>query len=456
MKFDEISTAQELITHLCDYNSRLQNINILSQYTRLSAITGIMNSGYWIMNNPKSMNDLFEYKMFNDHSSNSVWNGVFFASFTPEENENVAMWSMYGQPWEDGIRVSIPKDCFKEWVSAIDYIYSADPITKKVDTAKKIPKSQFKVSIVRVAYNDQNSKALRIANNTNTKMLNPYASAELAGYIKDSAWAYEREIRLRVDLPADSPFECIAVKVPNSVLSRIEILKGPRYCGRDVLMSLPNKFRHVVNIASSDFSDKIGWIPCDNCTSKNDSESASNIEKSEMTKNHISHIYSKGHAIASFEHCLKSSSTIELRILGFSAEGFLHTYRSELTQFIRSGKNMKILLASPESLFVQQASEMEGRSKDAISHSIYSAVELLEAIKTDASRMDSAGCGSIEIKHYDTEIRNQVLICIDKCGNSFAWLTVLIPPLSATNCKMIEFSDANECNNYFTTIWERH
>lgn len=452
MKFENIKNYSELTDYLSDSVQRLKNIKHVCHYTKLSAITSILNSGYWYFSNPEKMNDLFEFKKFKDKSA---WKRIFFASFMAEQGESVAMWSMYAQPWEEGVKVSIPIEAFKEWVESIKEVY---PIVAKAKKGTPFPITEAPISIVRVAYADIDSSVMCIkcAEKENKTFGDPYCYPSLAGYIKDTAWDYEKEIRLRVDWPEDSSFENVAVKVPESVLSKIEICKGPRYSGKEILTSLPRKYRSSIDITTSNFSEKIGWIPCDDCKKIGNSVSLTTKSKDILADNRIiEHIYEKGHAIPSLEKSMSSEDSKELRILGFSAEGFLHTYRKELIQFLRSGKNIKILLSKPATLLTRQASEMESRPQDAIDQSIISAVGIIRAIRESAKTASSC-CGEIETRFFDTEIRNQCIICLDNFGRSKAWLTMLMPPLAATNCPMAELTDGTDCENYFSTIWDRH
>ena len=149
----------------------------------------------------------------------------------------------------------------------------------------------------------------------------------------------------------------------------------------------------------------------------------------------------------------------EIKILGFSAQGFTHSYRYELTKFVARGGHLQYLLSKQDTLFIKQAAEMEGRSEDAISESVNSAIELITSIYRDAkklSRKQDRTIGTVEVRLYDTEIRNQLLLCTDSNNCTSAWMSILIPPLAAVNCQMIEYSDAGNCIDYFNTIWNRH
>lgn len=179
----------------------------------------------------------------------------------------------------------------------------------------------------------------------------------------------------------------------------------------------------------------------------------------DLKNNGIKRIYPKGQAIKSLEEALKSDRCNEIKILAFSAEGFMHSYRSEITKFVACGGHLKCLLSKQDTLFIKQASEMEGRSENAIAGSINSSIEIILSIYKDAKnlpRKNRSRNGTIEIRLYDTEIRNQLILCTDRDNCTSAWMSILIPPLAAVNCSMIEYSDTRNCIDYFNTIWNRH
>ena len=179
----------------------------------------------------------------------------------------------------------------------------------------------------------------------------------------------------------------------------------------------------------------------------------------DYTANNIRQIHPKGQAVKTFEQMLKSPSCRRLRILGFSAQGFTHSYRSELINLLSAGGDIQYLLSNPGTQFIEQASEMEGRPSSAIGESVSVSFDIIRAIITKAQkRAKERGtvCGSFEIRYYDTELRNQMMICEETDGKQHAWMTVLTPPLAAVNCPMIEFTDATRCVDYFNTVWNRH
>lgn len=179
----------------------------------------------------------------------------------------------------------------------------------------------------------------------------------------------------------------------------------------------------------------------------------------DFRNNGIKCIHPKGQSVRSMTKMIKSDTCKEIRVLGLSALGFSHSYRSDLTNFIASGGNIKYLLSKPEGQFVIQASQMEGRPDNSIADSVKQSIDVIRAINEDAKRLanqNQRSCGTIELRYYDTEIRNQLILCIDNKNKTYAWLTIFTPPSVAVSCQMIEYVDAKDCVDYFNIIWQRH
>ena len=116
--FKKIETANELINYLKDTSSRLRNTTVVCQYTNLRAVVSIISERCWYLGSPKNMNDGLELKQGLDSRDD-----IFFSSFMTEQRESIAMWSMYAQPWEDGVMIAIPVPEFKRWIKDIKIVY---------------------------------------------------------------------------------------------------------------------------------------------------------------------------------------------------------------------------------------------------------------------------------------------------------------------------------------------
>lgn len=261
--FKKIKNANELISYLCNINDRLKNTLSLCQYTNLNAVINIISNSYWYLGSPVNMNDGLELQRGLNTKDN-----IFFSSFMAEQKESIAMWSMYAQPWEDGVMISIPVKVFKQWIRDIKVVYSADPRTKKVDRDTFVYLDQAKVSVTRVAYTDQgaNDEIENIncggATNYIFKLIDDLS---LIGYIKDDAWSYEKEVRLRVDLGHGIHYKAVAIDVPEYVIDSMIITKGPRFDG-NLMNRLKDEIDRKMKTQSSLFFDKLKYTPCDGCS----------------------------------------------------------------------------------------------------------------------------------------------------------------------------------------------
>jgi hypothetical protein len=95
---------------------------------------------------------------------------------------------------------------------------------------------------------------------------------ELAGYIKDMAWSYEKEIRLRVDAPDIETYDAVMLDIPQDIIDSFHFVTGPRFAGNllSIIRKIDPKFSSE-RITSSLFTGRLNWVYCDSC-SKNRQE----------------------------------------------------------------------------------------------------------------------------------------------------------------------------------------
>ena len=75
---------------------------------------------------------------------------------------------------------------------------------------------------------------------------------QMTGYIKNAAWRYENEVRIRAELPYSVGKEKIMIKIPDYVLSAITVMEGPSFVYKtdDICKLLHSQYR----IAESAFT----------------------------------------------------------------------------------------------------------------------------------------------------------------------------------------------------------
>ena len=270
--FDSINTYEGLKINLQNKAKSLHNSSkgterYMCHYTSLGAVISIIQDHQWYIGSPKNMNDGLELS----HASDNLWDKIFFSSFMIEPKESIAMWSMYAQPWKEGVMIRIPVEKFKNWINNSPIISSANKDSKKANDDNIT--SDTSISFHAVAYTNADSKGNYEAEKiicgweSNSNLSNVTNSVELIGYIKDSAWSYENEYRIRADITSDRRYEAISISIPDDIIDSFEIVAGPRFKGvlfEEIQKKI--KYRMDMNhIKESIFTGKLKKVNCDSC-----------------------------------------------------------------------------------------------------------------------------------------------------------------------------------------------
>lgn len=257
-KFREIATHKDLIAFLNSLD-RLKSKSFLYHYTTIGNAIAIFKSKTWHLANPEDMNDTVEYH----NGDQQRWKNIFFASFMAENKESIAMWSMYSQPWKDGVKIAIPMSAVKRWLKSIDEILEVSSSTYEL-TGNSLPvNKQNIVRLSSVAYSNATScgsendmEVLTWSNQRNTNIANGQRIPELTGYIKDNAWDYEKEVRLKAEFENIFGFRRVAIRIPDDVLDEITISAGPLFEG-DLLQRMNREIQRSLHADQSFFTGKL-------------------------------------------------------------------------------------------------------------------------------------------------------------------------------------------------------
>lgn len=86
----------------------------------------------------------------------------------------------------------------------------------------------------------------------------------MTGFIKNIAWRYENEVRLRIELPDCYLSEKIMIDVPEIVLNSMTIMKGPSFEPKNSKLYL--QLREYGRIEESTFTHLLKFRSlCDYC-----------------------------------------------------------------------------------------------------------------------------------------------------------------------------------------------
>lgn len=263
--FSEINDCKGMLSYLRDMKNRIKPGMTLCHYTSIKKALAMINGGYWYVGSPKNMNDGLEYSKVDE----TLWSHIFFISFMIEQKESIGMWSMYAQPWSDGVMISIPSEIFVRWVKDTKRVYKADPATKEVLLHIFAEDKYVDVSAPRVMYHNHMPKAkekLYSCGRAYNSILRGDVYNEMVGYVKDDAWSYEKEVRLRVDVDKRFDYEAVAIEIPDYVFDAMLITAGPRYKG-NIEDDIRRGTERSIKTNQSLFTGKLNYIFCDTCSS---------------------------------------------------------------------------------------------------------------------------------------------------------------------------------------------
>jgi|GEM_PF-822787 len=276
----EVSTIDELISYLENRVRNIDKTTMLHQYTTIGAAKAIISRSEFYIGSPENMNDILEY----NHFSREKWQNIFFSCFMENDNESIAMWSQYAQPWSQGVRLSIPIIYLKAWLKDLKTIYPADPKTKdRTNDYSAIALHRFKKSLHMVAYtNEDDLKSyygpaeINVGKASQKNITGLYDNDSMCGYVKNSAWSYEKEIRFRFEIDkrlciSNNAVKGIIIPISDEVLKSIEIMKGPR------METSSGEWTSLIEIMNekglkppreSIFAGKLQNMACDRCKLK--------------------------------------------------------------------------------------------------------------------------------------------------------------------------------------------
>lgn len=233
--FEKITEIQDLVEYLKAKGRRRTVNEYLHHYTSLSTVISIFRYQTWHLSQASCMNDQLEYR----NGDSAAWNNIFFSCFMGEDEESIGMWSMYGQPWERGVKLSIPKKDLVDWITSQDIeILEVNCRTKK-NTDRIVDTQGQRPFLTAVAYcnsdrvlQENDKETLFCGRVTNSNFSRAANNRQLTGYIKDIAWAYEKEIRLRLDFDNTNGLKRVALRVPDSILDKIVLTPSPLFEGK--------------------------------------------------------------------------------------------------------------------------------------------------------------------------------------------------------------------------------
>lgn len=218
--------SQDDLLNLKTYCEKaVNNYEFIFHYTKLNSLIGMLKNHKLHFTSTKSTNDLQE----SIDSNSAHRNNLYIVSFTSNMRESLAMWHVYGNPFEKSVRLRFKTSLIKQMInqSSGAPCYSID-IDKERNTYHEIGciKSLrlIDVSYVTIKNKDASfrknrylSYNLNFEKDYSTNLRND----DFVGFFKNKGWDYEKETRLLLEIESNSSsqnhdhIEKIAIDAPN-------------------------------------------------------------------------------------------------------------------------------------------------------------------------------------------------------------------------------------------------
>ena len=249
-------------------------------YTILSSLLCILDDGTLRLTrgDDPAMNDQLECDRL---GAKDVWARTYITSFSHLEDESVAMWSVYGTPRNEAVRLAFDRELMVQLLNAIQtqsQYYLAD----RMDDANKIElrREDLEIEFADILYGGN-------VTNDRTKPYDGYKfrdaviktpfflshaldqAEEMTGYIKSRDWSYEEETRLVVRIKQSAVTDeqqkrmHLIVKIPKDILKQVAYLSGPCMPGKlqavfeDALCGHMELSREELRVDKSKYADRL-------------------------------------------------------------------------------------------------------------------------------------------------------------------------------------------------------
>lgn len=264
MNFSSINSTEKLIQYL-EHKERINHYDRLFHYTNIESVKKIVQTQGLVLSTVDNMNDQREKRSFGE----DVWKQIRIASLMEADVESIAMWSMYSFPWEYGARISFDAKKLRKCICSNPEIYEGVINGGNIDWnyQKRLSPDDYNLSLGAVAYSDKlfpETKDAEISwSNKHNKLLkNKITAADMAGYIKHTAWDYEKEIRILFKAKGKPVSEKLLVKLSDEVIDSMHVMLGPLVSGE-----AKKELEGVtgINTEKSMYTDYLNIKTCSRC-----------------------------------------------------------------------------------------------------------------------------------------------------------------------------------------------
>ncbi len=238
-------------------------------YTNLDSVLKIIETKSLLLSRSDIMNDQQELEKI-DISLND-WKKIYSMSFTYGTKENMALWGLYSIPYEIGARISFIGSELRTIVknNSNNLLYFNQGHTEEIKGDKEL--NLYEILYVSDA-NRKKEYDYKYMIKDKTYYSNEYIGAslnkignpkDLAGTMKNEAWSYEQEVRLRLKLNKNNiNFEKVKLSINNLDFKNMILTFAPwvsketQHNIKKKLININSKCKNIV-FKESGFSDLV-------------------------------------------------------------------------------------------------------------------------------------------------------------------------------------------------------
>jgi hypothetical protein len=245
MRLKDFTTLDQINTYL---TKKGNNHKTYKHYTNLKGLLGMLSSKHIWLSRMDKMNDKQELEKI-ICSNPDVWKSTYVFSLNYNSSENLALWGLYGIPWETAVCITFPRELLIK-LTKDTKVYK--------DTNVYSNQGNVNLHLTDVIYLGENDN--RDASHTlklNTESLNfdyynhPFLKINryenFVGKLKNIAWSYENEVRIHARLEsARRDLEKIAIPLTDEIISNLTVMFGPWINENDI-----DKYKREINILSN-------------------------------------------------------------------------------------------------------------------------------------------------------------------------------------------------------------
>ena len=255
-EFSDLSTVGEIREYL---ETKGPRHTFFFHYTTLGSLRGMLESRRLYLTRMDKLNDAMECRAAEDRKKR-----VYIASFSFGTAESMAMWSMYGAPYKQGVRLTIPKRAITGTLKD----FAKKPVLYSTETGHEIPfggSAALKMMDVVYAHNSSlEHRREKLLKKQGDFVIDAKDDPVLACCIKNEIWLAECETRMVLELEEELPGDEEQVAIDfGCAVDNLEVTGSPCLSSDELKRELKN-FGNV-KIKESVAYSQVYFKECKDC-----------------------------------------------------------------------------------------------------------------------------------------------------------------------------------------------